>query len=111
MISKLLFYYLTILCFVNLNAQVNDSLVNAKKNNEYITYYDDYVTTRLGLSNNFNSFKLKDKINNLEYTVTPNQKLKSTFIFIFRFIEIDIAYTPNFIKFRTYSFLKQPDFM
>ncbi|WP_081709390.1 DUF4421 family protein [Flavobacterium cauense] len=93
------FYSLLLLGTISLNAQVNDSIAKYNTSDEFIEYYDDYFTTRIGFSNNFNSYTLNDKNNNLKFNLTPNQKLKSTFTFLFRFIEIDIAYTPKFIKF------------
>lgn len=78
----------------NLDASVKDTLAN-----EYIQLYDDHIKTRLGLSNSFNSFHIKDKNSNLDFTLSPNQRLKSTFTFMYKFIEFDLGYTPEFIRF------------
>ena len=78
----------------NPNTVVQDSL-----NQEYIQFYDDYIKTRLGFSNSFNSFHIKDKNSNLDFTLSPNQRLRSTFSFMYKFIEFDLGYTPEFIRF------------
>ncbi|HJS01752.1 MAG TPA: DUF4421 family protein, partial [Flavobacterium sp.] len=67
--------------------------------NEYKEFYGDYIKTRLGFSNSFNSFHIKDENNNLDFTLSPNQRLRTTFTFMYKFIEFDLGYTPEFISF------------
>ncbi|MGM8363078.1 DUF4421 domain-containing protein [Flavobacterium sp. ARAG 55.4] len=73
---------------------VKDSLAN-----EYIQLYEDDIKTRLGFSNSFNSFHIKDKNSNLDFTLSPNQRVRTTFTFMYKFIEFDLGYTPEFIRF------------
>lgn len=62
-----------------------------------IVNYDDYFTTRLGLSNKFNSFKIKDRSSNLEFLVTPNQEINASFSLAYRFLEVSFGFTPRFL--------------
>ena len=66
---------------------------------EEIVTFEDYFTLRLGISNSFNSFKINNKEDNSSFTISPNQKVISTLSFLFRSVEIDIGYTPSFLKF------------
>lgn len=76
-----------------------DTILKQPVANEYIELYDDYIKTRLGFSNSFNSFHIKDQNSNLDFTLSPNQRLRSTFTFMYKFIEFDLGYTPEFIRF------------
>lgn len=99
MIKKYLTLFI-ITCSVICKAQekVSDS-IKKRPSNEYIELYDDYIKLRLGFSNSFNSFHIKDRKDNLDFTLSPNQRLRSTFTFIYKFIEVDLGYTPEFIRF------------
>ncbi|KDN56462.1 DUF4421 family protein [Flavobacterium seoulense] len=76
-----------------------DSISNSTPANEYIIHYDDFIKTRVGFTNSFNSFHIKDQKDNLDFTLSPNQRLRSTFTFMYKFIELDLGYTPDFIRF------------
>jgi len=76
-----------------------DTIQRQHISNEYIEKYDDFVKLRLGLSNSFNSFHLKDDRNSLDFTLSPNQRLRTTLTFIYKFIEFDLGYTPDFMRF------------
>ncbi len=76
-------------------AQTADTL-SAQKS---IEKYDDHIKLRLGLSNSFNSFRIKDGASHSDFTLSPNQQLRSTLTLIYKFIEIDLGYTPEFIRF------------
>lgn len=65
---------------------------------EIITF-EDYFTFRLGLSNSYNSFEIYNQQDDTRYLISPNQKITSTLTFLFRSVEIDIGYTPKFLKF------------
>ena len=65
---------------------------------EIITF-EDYFTFRLGLSNSYNSFEIYNQQDDTHYLISPNQKITSTLTFLFRSVEIDIGYTPKFLKF------------
>lgn len=79
-------------------SQTADTLP-AQKSQERIEKYDDHIKLRLGLSNSFNSFRIKDKTSRLDFTLSPNQQLRSTLTVIYKFIEIDLGYTPEFLRF------------
>lgn len=79
-------------------AQTADTL-KAEKPVAAIEKYGDYIKLRFGLSNSFNSFHIEDKANRLDFTLSPNQQLRSTFTLMYKFIEIDIGYTPEFLRF------------
>jgi len=74
--------------------------------NPYIEKFDDYFSARLSLSNGFQSFDVDDRNSNLRFKITPNQQIRSTATFMFRFIEIDLGYTPSFLKFNKDDDLK-----
>lgn len=76
-----------------------DTLIKKRISNDYIELYDDYFKLRLGFSNSFNSFHIKDKVGNMDFTLSPNQRMRTTLTFIYKFIEIDFGYTPSFIGF------------
>jgi len=104
MIKHYLVLYILI-CSVICHAQVQkqalpiDTIKKHRISNDYITTYDNYIKLRLGFSNSFNSFHIKDGADHLDFTLSPNQRLRSTFTFIYKFIEIDLGYTPEFIRF------------
>lgn len=79
--------------------QALDTVKKHRSSNEYIELYSDYIQMRLGFSNSFNSFHIKDESSQLDFTLSPNQRLRSTLTFIYKFIEIDLGYTPEFIRF------------
>lgn len=64
-----------------------------------IINYDEFFSARLSFSDNFNSFKLKDKTGNYDLLISPNQQLNTTLSLAYRFLEIDLGYTPKFIRF------------
>jgi len=67
------------------------------KENAYIEKYDDFLSTRFSVNNGFQSFNVDG--GNTQFTLSPNQQIKSTLTIMFRFIEIDLGYTPTFLKF------------
>lgn len=79
-------------------AQIGDT-VAVQKPEKSIEKYDNHIKLRLGLSNSFNSFRIKDKTSHLDFTLSPNQRLRSTLTLIYKFIEIDLGYTPKFLRF------------
>lgn len=66
---------------------------------DYVERYADAIKVRLGFSNSFNSFHIKDKEDHVDFTLSPNQRVQSTLTLIYKFIEIDLGYTPAFIRF------------
>jgi len=81
---------------VDFHAQALDSI---SQNKSTIITYQDAITFRVAVSDKFNAFKLRSKEDDLSAVIRPNQQINSTFSLQFRFIEIDIGYTPTFIKF------------
>lgn len=102
MIKKQLFFWM-VFCSGILHAQdtipKTDTIKKKRVSNEYVELYDDDVKLRLGFSNSFNSFHIKDPADNLDFTLAPNQRIKTTLTFAYKFIEFDIGYTPKFIRF------------
>lgn len=90
----IVFYLLAL----NLNAQEIKAKDSLNKRIQTIINYDDYFTTRIALSNKFNSFTIKDRVSSVEYLVSPNQEINATFSIAYRFVEINIGYTPRFLR-------------
>ena len=80
-------------------ASAQTEIDSTGKTNYYIQKFDDYFSARLSLSNGFQSFKVDGGTKNTRFTLSPNQQLRTTATFMFRFIEVDIGYTPAFLKF------------
>lgn len=64
-----------------------------------IISYDDFIAVRIGASNNFNNFVFKDRAKTGRYTLAPNQQIKTVATIAYKFVEIDLGYTPNFLKY------------
>lgn len=79
--------------------QVTDTVKKKCISDEYVELYDDFIKVRLSASNSFNSFHIKDGADNLDFRLSPNQRLKTTLTLMYKFIEIDVGYTPQFIRF------------
>ncbi|MEZ0006460.1 hypothetical protein ABH942_001830 [Flavobacterium sp. 28YEA47A] len=97
MVKKYAIFFIVFYTFF-CQAQIADTL-STQKAQRSIEKYDDYIKLRLGLSNSFNSFRIKDKTSRLDFTLSPNQRLRSTLTLIYKFIEIDLGYTPEFLRF------------
>lgn len=94
MVKYALFFIVFFTAFCQ--AQTADSIPAAAT---AIEKYSDHVKLRLGFSNSFNSFHIKDAASRLDFTLSPNQRLRSTLTLMYKFIEIDLGYTPEFIRF------------
>lgn len=92
-------FFILLPAIVIAQLQATDSVRKKRVSNDYIELYDDYIKVRLGFSNSFNSFHVKDGQENLDFTLSPNQRIRTTMTFTYKFIEFDIGYTPNFIRF------------
>ncbi|MEL0455205.1 DUF4421 family protein [Flavobacteriaceae bacterium SZ-1-7] len=66
--------------------------------NEYITTFPDKITTRISLINTSNSFFINESDTNLKYELEPNIRAYLGASVLFRSIEIDYGFAPNFIK-------------
>lgn len=80
-------------------AQEASTIDSLKIDGQRLINYDELLTTRLSFSDNFNSFLLKDKKGKSEFLISPNQQINATLSLAYRFIEIDLGYTPKFIRF------------
>lgn len=102
MVKKQLFFWM-VFCSGMLQAQdtipKTDTIKKKRVSTEYVELYDDYVKLRLGFSNSFNAFHINDPADNLDFTLSPNQRIKTTLTFAYKFIEFDLGYTPEFIRF------------
>jgi len=84
---------------VNNNGFAQTEIDSINISNPYIENFNNYISARLSINNGFQSFDVHDRNNNLRFKLTPNQQIRSTATLMFRFIEIDIGYTPTFLKF------------
>ncbi len=90
---------LLLLVGTNISAQILNNVGSLKEDKSPIVNYDDFFTTRLSFSDSFNSFRAKSGSDNSEFLISPNQQINTTLSLAFRFLEIDIGYTPTFLKF------------
>lgn len=90
--NKLLF-----ICFVLFCCPGFSQTDSISKASDYIENYNDYLSSRFSISNSYQSFNVDG--DNMQFTLSPNQQIKSTLTLMFRFIEIDLGYTPTFLKF------------
>lgn len=80
---------LSLLCFTEFsNAQ----------NSTYKESFPDKVTLRLSLQTTSNSFTLRDKITRNKTEFIPNDKSYLGLSVLFRFLEVDFGYAPNFLS-------------
>ncbi|QLE00965.1 DUF4421 family protein [Galbibacter sp. BG1] len=93
----LILFFLTN-CFYSVWAQEKDTDSVAKLTG-YKIQYPDRITIRMGLTDDFNSYEISDPATNFDILLLPNQELRSNFSLLFRFVEINIGYTPPFLKF------------
>lgn len=64
-----------------------------------IATYDDYVKIRMGINNRFERFSVHDKASKLHFNLNPNQRIRTTFSVIYKFMEFDIGYVPKFLRY------------
>lgn len=97
--ARLVLFIILCLLGLNLFAQNPAAVDSSIREIPQIINYDEFLTTRLSFSDNFNLLTLKDKGGNSELLFSPNQQINSTLSLAYRFLEIDIGYTPKFIRF------------
>jgi len=68
-------------------------------NESPIIDYNDYFTTRLSFSDNFNAFKLRNPADGSQFLISPNRQINANLTLAYRFLEIDVSYTPDFLRF------------
>ena len=65
---------------------------------EYVATFPDKFTIRLGLQSTFNSFAFTDTADNSVLEIVPNDKTFLGASFLFRSVEIDLGFAPNFFS-------------
>ena len=68
------------------------------QNSTYKESFPDKVTLRLSLQTTSNSFTLRDKITRNKTEFIPNDKSYLGLSVLFRFLEVDFGYAPNFLS-------------
>lgn len=68
------------------------------QNSTYKESFPDKVTLRLSLQTTSNSFTLRDKITRNKTEFIPNDKSYLGLSILFRFLEVDFGYAPNFLS-------------
>ncbi|WP_324024548.1 DUF4421 family protein [Maribacter sp. BPC-D8] len=81
--------FLSVLCFMQ---------VTIAQNSHYKEAFPDKVTVRLSLQTTSNSFTLRDKITRAKTEFIPNDKSYLGLSVLFRFLEVDFGYAPNFLS-------------
>jgi len=73
-------------------------LCSAQSNPEYVQDFPDKFTVRLGLQSTFNSFAFTDTADNSVLEIIPNDKTYLGASFLFRSVEIDLGFAPDFFS-------------
>ncbi|EIJ38142.1 hypothetical protein JoomaDRAFT_1123 [Galbibacter orientalis DSM 19592] len=97
-LKDFLFFIIFLSFILSLKAQ-ESNLDSISVEVENITKYPDKITLRVGLTNEANSYEITTPSEDFSVTIAPNQRLRSNISLLFRFIEINIGYTPAFLKF------------
>ncbi|TWO33918.1 DUF4421 domain-containing protein [Seonamhaeicola sediminis] len=88
-------YILNVILFcASLSFSQNDSIVK----NQYITQFQDKISTRLSIINTSNSFYINDSDLGLKYQLKPNVRDYFGASILFRSVEIDYGFSPKFLK-------------
>ncbi|MCW5516350.1 DUF4421 domain-containing protein [Muriicola sp. Z0-33] len=70
---------------------------NSQSDPDYIRAFPEKFTVRLGLQSTFNSFAFTDTADNSVLEIVPNDKTYLGASFLFRSVEIDLGFAPNFL--------------
>lgn len=73
-------------------------ICSAQTNPEYVREFPEKFTVRLGLQSTFNSFAFTDTADDSVLEIIPNDKSYLGASFLFRSIEIDLGFAPNFLS-------------
>ncbi|HDZ04575.1 hypothetical protein LCGC14_0079800 [marine sediment metagenome] len=68
------------------------------QNSHYKEAFPDKITFRLALQTTSNNFTLRDKITRSKTEFIPNDKSYLGISVLFRFLEVDFGYAPNFLS-------------
>ncbi len=88
-----------IICIDSALIAQNDAIYDAIEANSYIEKFPDAITVRFEFNDHINSFNINDKDNDLQYSVIPNLEARTAFSVQFRAIDVEIGYTPKFLRF------------
>ena len=88
-----LFINIALLSVIHSYSQ-QDSIIN----NDYITTFQDKISTRISLINTSNSFYINQGDVGLEYKLEQNIRNYIGASVFFRSLEIDYGFTPSFLK-------------
>jgi putative flippase GtrA len=64
---------------------------------EYVRKFPEKFTVRLGMQSTFNSFSLTNAADNSILEILPNDKTYLGASFLFRSVELDLGFAPNFL--------------
>ena len=90
---KLIKYFVLVTFYYSAYSQ-NDSLTKST----YIKAFQDKISTRISLINTSNSFYIYDKNNEEHFKLEPNKTNYLGFSVLFRSLEIDYGFSPNFLS-------------
>jgi len=90
---KLIKYFVLVTFYYSAYSQ-NDSLTKIT----YIKAFQDKISTRISLINTSNSFYIYDKNNEEHFKLEPNKTNYLGFSVLFRSLEIDYGFSPNFLS-------------
>ncbi len=71
---------------------------SAQDSTDYIRKFPKKYTLRLGIQSTSNSFLITDNLNNTLLELLPNDKTYLGASFLFRSLEIDLGFAPNFLS-------------
>ena len=66
--------------------------------NTYVIKFPDKITARIAIVNTANSFFINDEMSNLSYNLKPNTREYLGFSVLFRSVELDFGFLPDFLK-------------
>jgi hypothetical protein len=81
-----------VLFFKNLNSQ------SKVLDTSFVREFPNKITTRIGLINTSNSFFINDEASALRYNLKPNTREYLGISILFRSIELDFGFLPDFLK-------------
>ena len=71
---------------------------NKNTDSTYIRPFPEKITARISLVNTGNSFFINDRENGINYNLKPNTREYLGFSLLFRSIELDFGFLPDFLK-------------
>ena len=87
---KNIIFILVSFCALKAQSKMRDST--------FVMDFPDKITARIGLVNTSNSFFIDDEVSGLSYNLKPNTREYLGLSLLFRSIELDVGFLPNFLK-------------